>query len=442
MMITTRLKSQLILSLLLTTTIFVAFTSIKSIQQQSLTTLNYIIELEEAIDVLRSRLWILQEFQDQDALNQTQIALFSLQKTLVTDDSFTPNAKLLMLNLRRVTNNLNSLLSLTKDNMFAPSNHGITSKNGMLTARFNISIQAMSEDLTKLQRLELKHSADKQASILTAVIIILTVGSLILLLITLSTLKTFKQSLHRLTAGIMRLSQGDLHSKIVINAKNELATVAQQFNAMTNRLMETTIKKDALQQEVERQTKQLQIQTEKLKYVAEHDDLTGLYSRSAFERQIDTALARCQRTNTHAAMLFIDLDKFKHVNDSLGHDIGDRVLITIANRLQNAVRSSDICGRLGGDEFVVWLEPISDMLEVNIVIEKIIQHLSPPINHQDESIELNVSIGVALRPNDDISRQKLIKIADENMYMAKKVTGNSYQFSQRSTNALNNLNLG
>ncbi|QYJ84634.1 diguanylate cyclase [Shewanella mesophila] len=442
MMITTRLKSQLILSLLLTATIFVAFMSLKSIQQQSLTTSNYIIELEESIDVLRSRLWILQEFQDQDALNQTQIALFSLQKKLAANDAFSPNAKLLMLNLRRVTNNLNALLSLAKENVSVPPDHGITSKNGMLTVRFNISIQAMSEDLTKLQRLELKHSADKQASILMWVIIILTVGSLILLLITLSTLKTFNQSLHRLTAGIMRLSQGDLHSKIVINATNELATVAQQFNTMTNRLMETTIKKDSLQQEVERQTKQLQVQTEKLKYVAEHDDLTGLYSRSAFERQIDTALARCQRTNTHAAMLFIDLDKFKEVNDSFGHDIGDRVLITIANRLQSAIRSSDICGRLGGDEFVVWLEPISDMLEVNIVIEKIIQHLSPVINHQDTNIALNVSIGVALRPNDDISRQALLKIADENMYMAKKVPGNSYQFSQRSTIALNNLNLG
>lgn len=442
MMITTRLKSQLLLSLLLTATIFAAFTSLKSIQQQSLTTLNYIIELEESIDVLRSRLWILQEFQDQDALNQTQIALFSLQKKLTANDSFSPNAKLLMLNLRRVANNLNSLLSLTKENLSAPSEHGITSKNGMLTARFNISIQSMSEDLTKLQRLELKHSADKQASILMMVIIMLTLGSLILLFITLSTLKTFNHSLHCLTAGIMRLSQGDLHSKIAINATNELATVAQQFNSMTNRLMETTIKKDSLQQEVERQTKQLQIQTEKLKYVAEHDDLTGLYSRSAFERQIDTALARCQRTNTHAAILFIDLDKFKEVNDNFGHSIGDRVLITMANRLQSAIRSSDICGRLGGDEFVVWLEPISDMLEVNIVIEKIIRHLSPVINYQDTNIELNVSIGIALCPNDDISRQALLKIADENMYMAKKVPGNSYQFSQRSTIALNNLNLG
>jgi diguanylate cyclase (GGDEF)-like protein len=416
--------------------------SLKSIQQQSLSTLNYIIELEETIDVLRSRLWILQEFQDQDSLKLTQSALAELKKKLQINASFSHNAKLLLINLRRTTNNLSALLSLAQNSMLAPSGHGITSANGMLTARFNMTIQAMSENITKLQRLELKHSADMQAGILVIIIVVLMVGSVILLLITISTLKVFNQSLHPLTAGIMRLSQGDLHSKIEIQANNELTTVAQQFNSMTNRLMETTIKKDSLQQEVERQTKQLQIQTEKLKYVAEHDDLTGLYSRSAFERQIDTALARCQRTNTHAAMLFIDLDKFKEINDTLGHDVGDSVLVTIANRLQNAVRSSDICGRLGGDEFVVWLEPICDMLEVSVVIEKIIQHLSPMINCQETKVQLSISIGVALRPNDDISRQKLIKIADENMYLAKKIEGNSYQFSQRTTAALNNLNLG
>ncbi|MFV7770429.1 diguanylate cyclase [Shewanella marisflavi] len=429
MMINTRLKLLLFVSLFLTTTILLTFAGLKNIQQENLQQMSHIMELETSIDVLRSRLWALQEFQDEEVLNQTLDAHEQLKIKLANAHFLVPEAKVLTSNLNRMTDSLSALLILTGQQMSSQPQRGIISVRGMLTTRFNITIQSMSEDLTSLQRLVIDSLAEQQSKILTTTIFFLLAGSVILLLVTTSTLKVFRESLHRITQGISKLSQGDLDNHIEIVHKNELAILAQKFNAMTQKLKETTIKKEALQGEVAAQTKQLKRQTQKLKYVAEHDDLTGLYSRSAFERQIDTAIARCQRTKMHASMLFIDLDKFKQVNDSLGHDNGDKVLLTAARRIQNAVRSSDICGRLGGDEFVVWLEPINDITEVSLVIDKIIQQLSPPIVCGRTSVSLNVSIGVAMYPEDDLTRLALIKIADDNMYQAKKISGNSHHFS-------------
>lgn len=441
MMITTRLKSMLVLSLCLTTLIIIVFAGLKFLQQQSLDKLTYITELDESVEVLRSRLWVLQEFRDSDALMQTEATLLQLKKQLTIAEPMQPSNNIYVLNLRRMVNNLSSLLAIASADIVSQPHQGITSANGMLTARFNITIQTMSEELTKLQRQVLDQSAKQQAFILLIAVIVLLIGSVVLVLLTISTLNSFNQSLQGLTAGIVRLTQGDLGNEIKINSKNELATVIQQFNTMSKRLFETTVKKDALQQEVYEQTKQLTLQTERLKFVAEHDDLTGLYSRSAFERQIDTALARCQRTHSLAAMLFIDLDKFKQVNDTLGHDVGDWVLVTVANRLQHTLRSSDICGRLGGDEFVVWLEPINGIDEIQMVTEKIIDHLSPTILYEETEVNLTVSIGIAVYPNDDIGRLRLIRVADENMYSAKKVAGNSFCFSQFVSKKLINLHL-
>ena len=430
MMINTRLKLLLFISLFLTTTILLTFAGLKHIQQDNLRQLSSIMELESSIDILRSRLWALQEFQDPEVLIQTLNAHQELKQKLAKAQFLAPSTKILTTNLNRQADSLAALLELTQQHMSSTPQRGITSARGMLTTRFNITIQSMSEDLTSLQRQVIDSLAEQQSQILSSTILFLLAGSIISLLFTISTLKAFRESLHPMKQGIKRLSQGDLDSNIEVVHHNELAILAQKFNAMTQKLKETTIRKEALQSEVQSQTKQLKRQTQKLKYVAEHDDLTGLYSRSAFERQIDTAIARCQRTQMHAAMLFIDLDKFKQVNDSLGHDNGDKVLSTAARRIQSAVRSSDICGRLGGDEFVVWLEPINDIAEVSIVIDKIIAQVSPPIVCGRTSVSLTVSIGVAMYPGDELTRLNLIKIADDNMYQAKKISGNSHRFSE------------
>ncbi|QYK11327.1 diguanylate cyclase [Shewanella rhizosphaerae] len=431
MMINTRLKLLLFISLFLTTTILLTFAGLRHIQQENLQQLSHIMQLESSIDVLRSRLWALQEFQDEEVLTQTLNAHQQLKAKLAEAQFLAPATKVLTTNLNRQADSLAALLKLTQQHMSSPPQRGITSARGMLTTRFNITIQSMSEDLTSLQRLVIDSLAEQQSQILSSTILFLLAGSVISLLVTMSTLKAFRESLHRMKMGISKLSQGDLDSHIEIVHQNELAILAQKFNAMTHKLKETTIRKEALQGEVAAQTKQLKRQTQKLKYVAEHDDLTGLYSRSAFERQIDTAIARCQRTQMHAAMLFIDLDKFKQVNDSLGHDNGDKVLSTAARRIQSAVRSSDICGRLGGDEFVVWLEPINDIEEVTIVIDKIIRQISPPIVCGRTTVSLTVSIGVAMYPRDELSRLSLIKVADDNMYQAKQVKGNSHRFTEQ-----------
>ncbi len=438
-MINTRLKIILLISLLLTSIIIATFIALKHLQDANFDRLDYIMQTENAVDTLRSRLWILQEFQDEEALTQTKAAHDILSQQLSTHHFKKIAITSIFTNLIRMNDNLGALLTFADKGLATTTKHGITSTNGMLTARFNMTLQAMSEELTSAQSLMIRHVAHQQKIILYFAICILLLGSLALLHQIQATLKVFNQSLLRLTKGILRLSKGDLQTKIMIQQDNELSDVAEQFNKMTLRLNETTIKKEALQFEVQRQTQQLQAQHEKLKFVAEHDDLTQLYSRSAFERQIDTAIARCHRTGIHAALLFIDLDKFKQINDSLGHHIGDQVLVECAARLLKSVRSSDICARIGGDEFVIWLEPISGLLEVKLVCDKILKNLSQPLNLPSHQVRLEASIGIALLPNDDVARQALIKIADDNMYLAKLTTGNSYQFSESANSALNNL---
>jgi diguanylate cyclase (GGDEF)-like protein len=231
-----------------------------------------------------------------------------------------------------------------------------------------------------------------------------------------------------LILGMKNLAAGNLHSRINYQNIDEFSDMAQNFNHMTESLECITIKKEALKEEVARQTHKLTEQQIKLTYLAEHDELTSIYNRRAFIKQIDLAIARDSRSQQQAALLFIDLDRFKIINDTMGHQTGDEVLIHIAKRLMANLRSSDFAGRLGGDEFVVWLDFIDNSDDIITKTQQILAVLKQPIKIAEETVNVGASIGISQFPAHGNNSLTLITAADSAMYIAKHDPQKEYCF--------------
>jgi len=169
-------------------------------------------------------------------------------------------------------------------------------------------------------------------------------------------------------------------------------------------------------------------QKEKLDHQAHHDALTGLPNRLLFTDRLTKSLERSKRHNSKLALLFIDLDHFKEINDSLGHDIGDNVLKNITQRLNQLIRKEDTLARLGGDEFTIILEELNQGQNASLLAQKIINLLAKPINIENNKLYVSSSIGISLYPEDGDSPQNLLKYADSAMYKAKEEGRNNFQF--------------
>ena len=174
--------------------------------------------------------------------------------------------------------------------------------------------------------------------------------------------------------------------------------------------------------------------TSELERRAQFDELTGLANRSLFLEQLSRAIGRAQRKGSPLATLFIDLDRFKSVNDTLGHDIGDSVLIQIAERLQRNVRIGDFTGRWGGDEFVVCLEDFGEAGNAAAAAQKLLLVLSEKFDIGNSEVFATPSIGIALYPDSGDTAERMVKAADIAMYEAKKRGGGRFQYYSKSLN--------
>jgi diguanylate cyclase (GGDEF)-like protein/PAS domain S-box-containing protein len=167
----------------------------------------------------------------------------------------------------------------------------------------------------------------------------------------------------------------------------------------------------------------------KMAYMATHDGLTGLPNRALFYDRFDIATAQANRNNKKVAVISSDLDYFKQINDKLGHDIGDRLLIKIAERLTNILRKSDTVARMGGDEFVMLVPDLIDHNQIVKVIQKIINEVQKQFIINSYKINITISLGIVLYPDDGDNIQKLIKKADKLLYNAKEKGRNTYEIS-------------
>ena len=173
----------------------------------------------------------------------------------------------------------------------------------------------------------------------------------------------------------------------------------------------------------------------RIQHMAHHDFLTGLPNRFLLMDRFDQVIASAERNDTRFALLFIDLDRFKNVNDTLGHTIGDQLLCDVARRLSLAVRSTDTISRQGGDEFIVLLSDVDSPDAAAQVARKLMQVLGEPCLLGSHQITLTPSIGIAVSPEDGSDLDSLLKHADLAMYDAKQQGRNNYQFFRREMNA-------
>lgn len=169
--------------------------------------------------------------------------------------------------------------------------------------------------------------------------------------------------------------------------------------------------------------------TREVEYMAFHDDLTGLANRAFFMQLLVQAVQQAQRYEHKLAVLFLDMDGFKAINDSLGHDAGDELLREAAGRLNANLRGSDVVARMGGDEFVIFLPEVGDREAAAIVAQKVLAAVASPFTLRECLCSVSVSIGIALFPEDGESEQDLLKNADQAMFRAKEEGKNSVRFA-------------
>jgi diguanylate cyclase (GGDEF)-like protein len=209
-------------------------------------------------------------------------------------------------------------------------------------------------------------------------------------------------------------SEQDYSRRVAMERSDELGTLVENFNEMLNQIQV----RDA----------DLQEKQQRLNYLAYHDALTGLANRLLFDDRLQHALENARRLGNRVALFFIDLDRFKNINDSLGHKTGDMVLKEVSARLSAVIRAGDTLARLGGDEFVVICEQAADRQGIAILATKVQQVLNQPLQCGRQDLFVSGSIGVSVFPDDGECVESLMQCADVAMYQAKELGRNNFQF--------------
>jgi len=171
---------------------------------------------------------------------------------------------------------------------------------------------------------------------------------------------------------------------------------------------------------------------EHLTYLAQYDHLTGLVNRSLFRDRLVQAMARSKRMHQPIGLMLLDLDRFKTVNDTFGHDMGDELLKAVTERLKVCVREVDTVARMGGDEFTIILEGVSSEQNILVVAKRITESIAEPFELKGHHISIGISIGITIYPHDDHPIDELLKHADTAMYRAKQQGGNAFYLHDAS----------
>lgn len=197
----------------------------------------------------------------------------------------------------------------------------------------------------------------------------------------------------------------------------KVLNVAEQLTVVNNALEEEIVERERL----EHQLVSVKAQEESARHAAFHDPLTGLPNRVLFNDRLEHGLTQATRHGWNLAVMFVDLDEFKSINDLYGHDAGDTVLQTISKRLKKTTRVDDTVSRHGGDEFLYLLMEINNIRDATLVAKKIIKAIQKPCNIGTRDLVIRASIGISIFPKNGKSADDLIKSADKAMYQAKRL---------------------
>jgi diguanylate cyclase (GGDEF)-like protein len=293
-----------------------------------------------------------------------------------------------------------SLVSRSED-----SQHNLVAAvNASTRERFIILGLAQPEDhvLAETQRLGQR------------IIQVVLLSSLLAVAIAIIASSAMTRSLKSITLAVQQFARERRISPLPVHRQDELGQLARSFAQM--------------QEEILEQLDELTQSRTALEHLARHDVLTGLPNRRMFFERLEHALANARRSARPLAVLFVDLDHFKELNDSLGHGVGDRVLQAVANLLRSATRESDTVARLGGDEFVILLEQLDDPQRVIAVLHKLHERFQLPMLLDSHEVQVQASMGVSLFPRDGDDIESLLQQADRAMYVAKNAGRNTFSY--------------
>jgi diguanylate cyclase (GGDEF)-like protein len=248
---------------------------------------------------------------------------------------------------------------------------------------------------------------------------IVAVLSLLSLVLSALAARALTRPLQDMMHAIQRFSKDRSVSPLPLRRRDELGQLARSFQEM--------------QQEIVEHLNQLNESRNALDHLAQHDPLTGLPNRRMFFERLQQAIANARRTHQPLALLFIDLDYFKEINDSHGHALGDEVLKAVARLLSSATREVDTVARLGGDEFVILFNVLEEPQDIQRIVHKLHERFQSPLRIDGLALNVRASIGVSRYPEDGDSAERLMQHADRAMYAAKNDGRNTFAFHDGST---------
>ncbi len=267
-----------------------------------------------------------------------------------------------------------------------------------------------------IDKAELLEALTQSKMMLIISIISILIVTIIISLILLN--KLLSIPLKRLLDGIAVITKGDYSHTISIQNNDELGLISKEFNKMAKTINERESQLDEL---------------------AHYDVLTKMPNRAMFLSNLESALNRAERNHTKLAVFFLDLDEFKSINDTLGHNIGDKVLKHVAENLSKIMRKNDLLARIGGDEFNILVEDLESAVVAEEIAQKMIEQMNLPLMIDNNQMHITGSIGIAIYPDDARDSMTLLKNADIAMYNAKDNGKNRYKFfSQELSISLEN----
>ena len=223
----------------------------------------------------------------------------------------------------------------------------------------------------------------------------------------------------------------DLHNEVMHRTRTQVL-LEDSRRGLKEKVKERTVELECINNNLTKEIFEKKKAEESLEYIAYHDELTGLPNRNLLIDRINSSIKTAQRTKQLIGVLFLDLDRFKTINDSLGHTIGDKLIKKVAERLQASLREEDTISRNGGDEFVIVIKRMENSDEAILVAQKLIENMINIFEIDSHKIHIGASIGISIYPNDADNGPELIKNADTAMFSAKKLGGNRLQFYDES----------
>jgi diguanylate cyclase len=254
--------------------------------------------------------------------------------------------------------------------------------------------------------------SDRLGANIVQLVLLVSLGCILLAVLV---ARALTRPINSVIAAVHRFSNDNQALPLPVDRTDEIGVLARSFSRM--------------QGQIRQQLDALQDTQEELEHLAQHDTLTGLPNRRKFMDRLDMTLARAKRTGDGFTLLFIDIDKFKTINDSLGHATGDAVLLAVAKRLAQSTRQVDTAARLGGDEFVLMLDQFADRDLIAGFTEKLLQTLKAPIYFEGHTLYVEYSVGISRFPDDGDTAQTLLHNADSAMYRTKTGGRNGFRFT-------------